>query len=356
MVSHEGERRLDMSGADLPPARSVRSGIFSLFDRMLPHAQSVDNLFLLARFVRAHNRWPRSPAQPNATFNDLIFRRLVRDDWSNIERFCIDKHYVKFFIRGICPELRTAATVQIVTLSPKTGSDVIESALLAHVGDKVVAKPTHGSGSVLFLRKRPSREEIRHFANVAADSYHHRSRESLYAGLERKVVLEEDLSVRDQAPVDYKFFCARGDVFFCQVDVDRFCGHRRALVTPTFEPIDVRYMHDVPSGTLAKPDEFDRMVSVARKLSSLFSFVRVDLYCVTGAVVFGELTFAPEGGAGSLSSEAFGAWVMAGIRKANKRNAAIAMMAALPDEVSRTPGGEIESRGGNMALMKGRYQ
>jgi hypothetical protein len=326
-----------MSVEDLLFARSVRSGIFSILDHMLPHASYVDRLFLLARFVRAHNRWPKDPARPDATFNDLIFSRLARADWSSLERVCIDKHYVKFFIRGFCPEVRMASTVDIIKLSRATAPDIIESALLAHLGDRIVAKPTHGSGTILYLRKRPSREEIRRFAIVAAHSYYHRSRESLYAGLERKVVLEEDLSEHDNAPVDYKFFCSRGEVFFCQVDVDRFRCHKRALVTPAFEPIDVRYMHDVPTQTLDRPVNFDDMVVVAEKLSSPFSFVRVDLYCVRNAVFFGELTFAPEGGAGSLSSETFGAWVMAGVRRANDRKVPDAVAPAFLDELSRMP-------------------
>src|SRR5579871_4918166 len=324
-----------MSADDLLYPRSLRSSIFSALDRVLPHANSVDRLFLLARFFRAHNRFPREPDSPKATFNDLIFSRLARDDWSNLERFCIDKHYVKSFIGGFCPELRTASTIDVIKLSTTTAPDAIESALLARLGQRVVAKPTHGSGAVLYLRNRPSHDEINRFSRTATHSYYRRSRESLYAGLERKIVLEEDLSEHDVAPVDYKFFCARGDVFFCQVDVDRFRGHKRALVTPAFEPINVRYMHDVPTQSVTRPEKFDDMVRIAEKLSSPFSFVRVDLYCTKNAVYFGELTFAPEGGAGSLSCESFGAWVMAGIRQANKRNAPVSLAPALLDELSR---------------------
>ena len=324
-----------MSGEDLLYSRSWRSSIFSALDQVLPHANYVDKLFLLARFFRAHNRWPRDPASPEATFNDLIFSRLVRSDWNSLERFCIDKHYVKFFIGGYCPELRTASTVDIIRLSRTTAPDVIEAALLAHLGERIVAKPTHGSGTILYLRNRPSRDEIHRFSRIATRSYYRRSRESLYAGLERKIVLEEDLSERDVAPVDYKFFCARGELFFCQVDVDRFRCHKRALVTPAFEPIDVRYMHDVPTQPLKRPEKFDDMVRVAEQLSSPFSFVRVDLYCIRNAVYFGELTFAPEGGAGSLSCEAFGAWVMAGIRQANRQGAPESLAPALLNDLSR---------------------
>lgn len=38
------------------------------------------------------------------------------------------------------------------------------------------------------------------------------------------------------------------------------------------------------------------MVDIARKLSADFPFVRVDLYDLSGKIVFGELTWIPMGG------------------------------------------------------------
>ena len=43
--------------------------------------------------------------------------------------------------------------------------------------------------------------------------------------------------------------------------------------------------------TLEKPLNFDSMLDIARKLSSDFPHVRVDLYNIDGKIYFGELTF-----------------------------------------------------------------
>ncbi|HEU4660980.1 MAG TPA: ATP-grasp fold amidoligase family protein [Pseudolabrys sp.] len=314
----EDSSRATQAPAPARPAKSIRGDIFSFFDRALPHVSAVDRLLLLARFSRAHGRLPRNPARRDATFNDMIFNRLVRADWNSLERVCVDKEYVKLFARAVCPQLRTAATAAVIRLDRSSRLDIVESALLARAGQNLVAKPTHASGMILFLRKNPSRQEINRFCIEASQSYYRRSRESLYAGMERKILIEEDLSSDDCAPVDYKFFCARGNVFFCQIDVGRFTYHQRALVTPAFEPIGVRYMHDVPPGALTRPHNFPCMIDIAKKLSAFFSFVRVDLYSIRGVVFLGELTLAPEGAAGSLSDESFGARVMAGIRTANR--------------------------------------
>jgi hypothetical protein len=61
------------------------------------------------------------------------------------------------------------------------------------------------------------------------------------------------------------------------------------------------------------------MLRIAQELSRPFRFVRIDLYSIGNAVFFGEFTFAPEGGAGALSSEVFGAAIMEKIRCSTAR-------------------------------------
>lgn len=45
-----------------------------------------------------------------------------------------------------------------------------------------------------------------------------------------------------------------------------------------------------------KPIQLKDMIEICRKLSSPFSFVRVDLYLHHSRIYFGELTFIPGGG------------------------------------------------------------
>jgi len=46
---------------------------------------------------------------------------------------------------------------------------------------------------------------------------------------------------------------------------------------------------------IPKPDAYAEMIEAARELSAPFPFVRVDLYSFRGKVVFGEMTFTPNG-------------------------------------------------------------
>lgn len=288
---------------------------FSLADAMLPHAGWADRNVCRYRFWRANGRLPRAPSDPLATFNDLIFARMAADQWTPLERALIDKQYAKLIAVALCPWVKTVPTRAIVHLTQASDARQAASSLQARAGRAEVAKPTHGSGSVLFLGRSPTPEEIVRFCATAAGSYYESSRESQYRGLERKIIVEDDLSQGQAPPADYKFFCSHGEVLFCQVDVGRFARHRRALVTSDFEPIGVRLSHDLPDVPPVRPANFADMVQAAQRLSRLFPFVRVDLYSAGETVYFGEMTFAPEGGTATLSSEAFGIAVMKRIRR-----------------------------------------
>lgn len=294
--------------------RRVGGHAFRLVDGLLPHSPISDRTISRLRFWRANGRFPLSPSHPRATFNDFIYRRVTSDRWSPLERVCIDKEYGKLMALGLCPLVKVAATRAVLPVSSAAMIRRAETEILRHCGRPEVAKPTHGSGSVLFLRRPPSPASIRAFCETAGRSYYRRSRERQYKGQERKIIIEEDLSAGETPPLDYKFFCVRGKVLFCQVDLGRFVDHRRMLLTPDFRPIDVRYAHDRPDTPPPRPQNLPAMLQIAEELSRPFCFARIDLYSIRDAVYFGEFTFAPEGGAGSLSNEAFGISVMEVIR------------------------------------------
>lgn len=295
--------------------RKAGTGVFQFIDAVLPHTPRCDAVIHILRFWRANGRLPRQSTDPNATFNDFVLERILTDGWTHMERRCIDKQQAKQVALSLCPAARVSETATVLPLT--TSGDLRNAAdtLLLRRGRQEVAKPTHSSGSVLFLRLTPDRNEVMAFCKKAARSYYRASRESQYRGLPRKIIIEQDLSCGADAPIDYKFFCSLGKVLFCQIDVDRFTDHRRRLVTPEFEPIDTRFAYDLPKAPPRKPNNFAEMLRIAEDLSRPFPFVRIDLYSIGDAVYFGEFTFAPEGGAGALSNEEFGISVMTEIRR-----------------------------------------
>ena len=81
---------------------------------------------------------------------------------------------------------------------------------------------------------------------------------------------------------DYTFDHKKGRLGFFDRDYVLMPYHRGDYL-----PIE----HQLP-----KPQNYEKMVEIAEKLSSGFSHVRVDLYNVNGKIYFGEMTFTTSSG------------------------------------------------------------
>jgi hypothetical protein len=170
------------------------------------------------------------------------------------------------------------------------------------MGQRMVLKPTHSSGKILFLDRRISAFDIDSFLEHAKKPFFRIVRETQYIHLEPKLILEENISGFDNIN-DYKFFCINGKPVYCQVDIDRFIAHKRAICTiPDFKILDVRFGYDIAKN-VKKPDNFDAMIKIASDLAAPFSFVRIDLYNIDGDIFFGEYTFSPGAGSDHISDE-----------------------------------------------------
>ena len=62
-----------------------------------------------------------------------------------------------------------------------------------------------------------------------------------------------------------------------------------------------------------RPSNLEKIISISRKLSQDFYFVRVDLYNLDGNLKFGELTWLPMGGKGVITPDDYdftlGSWL-----------------------------------------------
>lgn len=142
--------------------------------------------------------------------------------------------------------------------------------------------------------------------------YSRMAREYNYKGIKPKILCFELLADEvGNIPVDYKFFCFHGEPKCIQVDLDRFTDHHRNFYSLDWELLPILINYPAYSQPIEKPDKLPEMIEVAKILSSDFPFVRVDLYQITDRVLFGELTFTPNGCVPRISHEAdllMGAW------------------------------------------------
>jgi hypothetical protein len=280
----------------------------------LPNRYVFNYLLAATKFMTGNRRLPRSPRNPRATINDFIFDRMIRNRISAVERLCVDKEFAKPLARQLCDHVDIAETIAVCSIDPDTPVSDISAWIKTFVGRRLVAKPTHGSGRVLFLDRPPTDLDIAAFVAGARESYFPYRRETQYDNLARKIIVEQNISPAAESPTDYKFFCSRGQVLCCQVDVDRFTGHKRAICSlPDFSILPVRYGYDAPAN-VEKPPNLDAMIDVARRLSTPFEFVRIDLYREGDRIYFGEFTLSPTAGADHISDERFGVQLLREVR------------------------------------------
>lgn len=99
---------------------------------------------------------------------------------------------------------------------------------------------------------------------------------------------------------DFKFYCFDGVPKYIFMVRGRFEDERTCFYDTNWNMQDFYYLFGKArkdDEVLDRPKQLEEAVKLAGKLSSGFSFARVDLYLLeTGEIYFGEMTFTPLGG------------------------------------------------------------
>lgn len=175
--------------------------------------------------------------------------------------------------------------------------------------NQFVMKVNNGCGDVLICEDKTNLDKeatIKTYNKLVTSKYGDISGEPHYAKIIPCIIAEELLDVNKQSIqssslIDYKVWCLNGKPFCIWCAWNRK-GHRAdvgiydtewnyhpewSVFSQTFKEGDTR---------LPKPQNLNKMLDVASKLSTGFPILRVDLYEVDGKVYFGELTFTSLGG------------------------------------------------------------
>jgi len=127
--------------------------------------------------------------------------------------------------------------------------------------------------------------------------YYLRGREWPYKDVKPRIIAERYMENQNADSLcDYKFYCFNGEPKYLYIS-EGLESHETAKISfmkldwtfADFGRSDFRTFAELPP----KPRSFDKMIDLARKLSSGNAFLRVDLYEVFGEVYFSELTFTP---------------------------------------------------------------
>jgi hypothetical protein len=148
--------------------------------------------------------------------------------------------------------------------------------------------------------------------------YGYRYCEPHYNCLKPRIMAEELLIQKDVSfsttMIDYKFFCINSNVEYCLVCYDRSYGANSSSVMreiysvnpwrPNHQVMSKLYLNQKFEKQVPEPKNLQTMIQMAKKLSTGFPFVRVDLYNDDGRIYFSELTFTPAGGRLTCFSDA----------------------------------------------------
>lgn len=223
------------------------------------------------------------------TFNEKI-QWLKLNDRNHKHTTMVDKLAVKRYVKSLIGDDYIIPTIGFW--------DRIEDIEWESLPNQFVLKTTHGGGGtgvvVVKDKQNADKEKIINQLNWSLkDKGYTRNREWPYKNVTRKIFAEVYMEDENSELRDYKFFCFDGEPKFLFMASGRM-GHD----TLTFDFLDMDYNrfpvkngHPNSKTIPQKPQNFDEMVKVARKLAQGETFVRVDLYNIRGKIYFGEYTF-----------------------------------------------------------------
>ena len=165
---------------------------------------------------------------------------------------------------------------------------------------KFVAKATHGSGWNIICDDKAAIDwpaKVKILNDWLKLNLYVFGREWNYKDVQPRIIVEKHL---DHTPLnDYKYMCFNGEPRFMQLNNDFEGNHYVDFYKiDTWEHFPCTYgpYHFSADRIIEKPKQHEKMMEIARDLSSQFPFVRVDFYNFDETIVLGELTFFPGGG------------------------------------------------------------
>lgn len=174
--------------------------------------------------------------------------------------------------------------------------DKVEDIDFEKLPKQFVLKCTHDSGGVVVCKDKSILDKgaaIRKLKKGLRSNFFTITREYPYNNVKPRIIAEQYMEDETGELRDYKFFCFNGEPKYMLLVSGRQAGNKR------FDYFDLNWnhlpVHDVgcPGAERlpAKPDNFEEMIFIAKKLSKGMTHVRVDLYNINCKIFFGELTF-----------------------------------------------------------------
>lgn len=249
--------------------------------RLLP-----DKWYLELRYKAKFGRFPNLK-NPKLYTEKVQWLKLYdrKPEYCNM----VDKYEAKKYIANMVGEQYVIPTYGVWDSFDEINFDILP--------ERFVLKCTHNSGGVVVCldKKNLDFEKTRiTLEKRLKENYYWHSREWQYKNVKPRIIAEEylyDKEYPDDSIMDYKLLCFDGEprlLYYAEENTD---DPYSDIYDMDFQKLDLQFPEPNSPITAERPDKFEEMKNLARKLSARSPHLRVDFYYVNGKLYVGELTF-----------------------------------------------------------------
>ncbi len=270
-----------------------------------------DEKFLKKKF-RLLMGYPLDLENPR-TFNEKL-QWLKLHDRNPLYTTMADKYAVKEYV---------AQKIGAEYVIPNLGVwERAEDVDFSKLPDRFVLKCTHDSHGLVICKDRSKLDEEKAreiLREGLKQNYYQKFREWPYKDIKPRIIAEQYMEDDTGEELrDYKVLCFGGEPKLIELHQGRYSDH------PTQDYYDVEWKRsEISQGQLRKyhtsgkdfpkPPVLDEMLRCSRILSEGIPHIRVDWYCVSGKLYFGELTFYDGAGFAPFDKKEYdlllGSWI-----------------------------------------------
>lgn len=246
-----------------------------------------DSFFLKAKYYLIMGR--RLNLETPQTYNEKLQWLKLYDKRPEYTKM-VDKIEAKDYVTSIIGEEYIIPTLKTYNSIDEVNFDELPK--------QFVIKCTHDSGGVVVCKdkdKLDKKAALKKLSKGLSKNFNYQTREYPYKNVVPRLIAEQYMEDESGYELkDYKIFCFDGNPKMSFVASDR----QKEEEETKFDFYDLEWNHiPVVNGHpcsehgIAKPQNYDKMLELASKLSQGIPHVRVDFYNINGKIYFGELTF-----------------------------------------------------------------
>ncbi len=175
--------------------------------------------------------------------------------------------------------------------------------------DKFAIKANHGSGYNFICKNKHElnlQELERKVNSWLSEDFSYVALEPHYAGIERKILIEEYLENNDTGLDDYKIYCFNGKPSVILYIRGRYQKKQCAFFDISWNRLSYKNEgFEMITEEIPKPQKLSELLKYSEQLSKEFVIARVDFYVLNdGTIKFGEITLTPAAGYSKINYEA----------------------------------------------------